>query len=183
MAIYKPPTAQQPGVYTLKAAALDDFDPFFWVRSNKQLEVPRARSYCFGRRLSGPGLRALCFSCLKLSGQPAPESANRALHPEGMQTLPPMRMFTRHMSAFTLGPVIQTQMVLYAALCPGHAEGDGERGRPGVAIREAAQVARGPARAAGGPQADAGQPDHAEVGLCSAFRWSSHGMKSLRAMP
>ena len=43
VAIYEHPTAQQPGMYTLKAAALDEFDPFFWVRNNKDAEVGCSR--------------------------------------------------------------------------------------------------------------------------------------------
>ena len=39
VAIYKPPTVQQPGTYSLKPAAFAEFDPLFWFRDCKKAEV------------------------------------------------------------------------------------------------------------------------------------------------
>ena len=39
VAVYKPPTVQLPGMYSLKAAAFAEFDPFFWFRNSKKAEV------------------------------------------------------------------------------------------------------------------------------------------------
>ena len=38
--MYKAPTVQQPGTYSLKATAFAaEFDPFFWFRNGKKAEV------------------------------------------------------------------------------------------------------------------------------------------------
>jgi len=39
VAVYKPPTVQQPGTYSLKPAAFAEFDPLFWFRDSKKAEV------------------------------------------------------------------------------------------------------------------------------------------------